>query len=62
MNVGVLLGEPSKVARGYLHAIDLDIRVDDLVDEAHDRLGQLIPGYEKLPYVVSGSGPKEDPS
>ncbi len=55
-NVGVRLGEPSQVGGGYLHAIDLDIRKDDLVDEAHARLEQLLPGYTKFPFVVSGSG------
>lgn len=56
LNVGVRLGEPSKVGGGYLLVIDLDIRIDDLVDEAHSRLEQLFPGYDKLPYVISGSG------
>lgn len=55
-NVGVRLGEWSKVGGGYLHVIDLDVRNEDLVDEAHARLGELFPGYEKLPYVISGSG------
>ena len=57
-NVGVRLGEPSRVAGGYLHAIDMDIRVADLVDEAHDALRDLFGGVdiETLPSVVSGSG------
>lgn len=55
-NVGVRLGEWSKVGGGYLHVIDLDIRDDDKVDEAHNRLGALFPNYTKLPYVISGSG------
>ena len=56
LNVGVRLGEWSKVGGGYLHVIDLDIRKDELVDEAHACLSALIPGYEKQPYVISGSG------
>ena len=55
-NVGVRLGEWSKVGGGYLHVIDLDVTKEDLVDEAHARLEQLFPGYTKLPYVISGSG------
>ena len=56
LNVGVRLGEYSKVGGGYLHVIDLDIRKDDLVDQAHAALATLIPSYEKLPHVISGSG------
>lgn len=56
LNVGVRLGEKSKVAGAYLHVIDLDIRDDDRVDEAHNRLEALIPDYTALPYVISGSG------
>ncbi|MDR7061212.1 MULTISPECIES: VapE domain-containing protein [unclassified Sphingopyxis] len=56
LNVGVRLGEYSKVGGGYLHAIDLDIRKDDLVDEAHSRLAALFPTYTTLPHVISGSG------
>ena len=57
-NVGVRLGEPSRVAGGYLHAIDMDIRVADLADEAHDALRDLFDGVDinTLPSVVSGSG------
>lgn len=56
LNVGVRLGEYSKVGGGYLHAIDLDIRKDELVDEAHARLAALFPTYTALPHVISGSG------
>ncbi|WOE76362.1 VapE domain-containing protein [Alterisphingorhabdus coralli] len=55
-NVGVRLGDPSKVAGGFLHVIDLDIRNEELADEAHEILGGLIPGYKALPVVLSGSG------
>lgn len=57
-NVGVRLGEPSRVAGGYLHALDIDIRVPELADEAWDAvrmlLGDISP--ESLPSVASGSG------
>ena len=56
LNVGVRLGEYSRVAGGYLHAIDLDIRDDEKVDEAHSRLRGLFPNYTALPHVISGSG------
>lgn len=58
-NVGVRLGEPSAlVAGGYLHAIDLDIRVADMADEAWDAFARLFPGVPAatLPCVASGSG------
>lgn len=55
-NVGVRLGKFSKVGGGYLHAIDLDVRDDDKVDEAHALLESLFPNYTSLPFVISGSG------
>lgn len=56
-NVGVRLGEPSRVDGGYLHAFDVDVRDDSLVDEAWDALAELLPiDPDTLPSVVSGSG------
>ncbi len=57
-NLGVRLGEPSLTADGYLHVLDLDIRVADIADEAWAALARLLPGVrrEDLPEVVSGSG------
>lgn len=57
-NVGVRLGEPSPVAGGYLHVLDLDIRVADMADEAWDALAALLPDVDldELPLVASGSG------
>lgn len=57
-NLGVRLGEPSCVAGYFLHVIDIDIRHDDLADEAWDALARLLPGIElsTLPCVQSGSG------
>lgn len=58
-NLGVRLGQPSKLAcGGCLHVFDLDIRVPDLADEAWDAFRKLFPGREptEFPSVISGSG------
>ena len=57
-NVGVRLGEPSKVFGGFLHAIDIDIRSEDELEEAHAALRALLgdTNPESLPSVISGSG------
>lgn len=55
-NVGVRLGKWSKVADQYLHAFDLDIRNDDVADEARGKLSELLPEWKSLPTVQSGSG------
>jgi hypothetical protein len=58
-NLGVRLGEPSKMAAGgWLHIIDLDIRVADLADEAWEAFERLFPGLNRadFPMVESGSG------
>ncbi len=58
-NVGVRLGQPSAlVGGGYLHAIDLDIRIPELADEAWAAFAALFPNVrrEDLPEVASGSG------
>lgn len=57
-NLGVRLGEPSMVADGYLHTLDLDIRIADLAGEAWARLRELLPNVDldQLPCVASGSG------
>ena len=57
MNLGLRTGEPSKVAGLYAHVFDVDIRFDDLADEAWEAFDRLLPGIRKtLPCVVSGSG------
>ena len=56
-NLGVRLGEFSRVADGYLHVVDLDIRIPELADEAwaaFDALG--LGDRETFPEVQSGSG------
>lgn len=58
-NVGLRLGEPSKLIDGtFLHAIDVDIRVPQLTQEAWARLKELLPDVDidALPTVKSGSG------
>lgn len=57
-NLGVRLGEPSIVADGYLHVIDLDIRVAEQAEEAWQAMAELFPAVElqSLPCVQSGSG------
>jgi len=55
-NVGVRLGEPSRVAEHYLHVIDLDIRGAAAADEARAALRAFVPEYAVLPFVISGSG------
>ncbi len=59
LNVGVRLGEPSRLIDGtYLHALDIDIRVPQLAAEAWSKLKELLPGVDTdaLPTVKSGSG------
>lgn len=57
-NVGVRLGEPSRVAGGFLHCLDIDVRVHGTADVAWRALRDLLPDVhvETLPSVVSGSG------
>lgn len=58
-NLGVRLGEPSRLTMGYyLYVIDLDIRVAELADEAWDRFAELFPqiSRDQMPEVQSGSG------
>lgn len=55
-NIGIRLGEPSKVSDYYLHIIDLDIRNADLAQEAWSALLERLPEAKGLPTVISGSG------
>ncbi|HYD04490.1 MAG TPA: VapE domain-containing protein, partial [Reyranella sp.] len=55
-NVGIRLGEPSKVGDYFLHVIDMDIRVADETEKALARLQQMLPDVDTLPFVISGSG------
>jgi hypothetical protein len=55
-NVGLRLGEPSRVGGYFLHVIDLDIRDPALADEARRALVKILPEFATLPTVISGSG------
>lgn len=57
-NIGVRLGEPSKVEGGYLHVLDLDIRDPEQADDAWAAVEDLLQGVniDALPCVASGSG------
>lgn len=57
-NVGVRLGEFSRVGGGYLHVIDVDIRHPKFAVAAWSALAKLLPGvdFTALPSVISGSG------
>jgi len=55
-NVGIRLGEYSKIGEYFLHVIDLDIRTAVKAEEALSHLQRMLPGFEQLPYVISGSG------
>jgi predicted P-loop ATPase len=57
-NVGVRLGEPSRVGGGYLHVLDMDLRIAELAPEAWGALRDLLPKVDLngLPCVKSGSG------
>ncbi|MFC7704845.1 VapE domain-containing protein [Plastorhodobacter daqingensis] len=55
-NIGIRLGEPSATDAGYIHLIDLDIRVPAKAAEAHAALKRLWQDYNSAPAVISGSG------
>lgn len=57
-NVGVRLGEPSRVGGGYLHVLDMDLRIAEQAPEAWAALRELLPNVDldALPCVRSGSG------
>lgn len=54
-NIGVRLGEPSKIFGFYLHIIDLDIRKAECEEEAWTELLKFFPDARKFPSVISGS-------
>ncbi|MDO5630527.1 MAG: DUF5906 domain-containing protein [Paracoccus sp. (in: a-proteobacteria)] len=55
-NVGIRLGEPSKVGTDYLHLIDLDVRDPSKAAEAWGALLAIWPQARTYPSVISGSG------
>lgn len=54
-NLGVRLGQPSKVADGYLHVLDVDVRDATAALEAFETLEEMFPDYPTFPSVISGS-------
>ncbi|MBO1909521.1 DUF3987 domain-containing protein [Microvirga sp. 3-52] len=58
LNIGVRLGEPSKIDGLFLHVIDIDIRIPRQARRALKKLKKLLPGVNiwSLPCVRSGSG------
>lgn len=55
-NLGVRLGEPSKIGDEYLHVLDMDIRDPARAAEAHEWLDSNFPAWRTFPTVASGSG------
>ena len=57
-NLGVRLGQWSKVGGYYLHIIDVDIRIAEKKDHAFRKLESLFPGvdFNTMAAVRSGSG------
>jgi predicted P-loop ATPase len=57
-NIGVRLGEPSRVAGGFLHCFDVDVRDAAAATETGEALRSLLPDVDlgTLPTVASGSG------
>lgn len=55
-NIGVRLGEPSKIGDYYLHLLDIDIRKPELESEVWQVVLTMYPDARKLPSVISGSG------
>jgi putative DNA primase/helicase len=55
-NIGVRLGEPSRVCGHYLHALDVDIRDPALTEQAMRALASFAPSHATWPTVQSGSG------
>lgn len=57
LNVGVRLGEPSKIGDNYLACIDVDIKDPAFRKTALAKLSELVGGKEKdFPTVMSGGG------
>lgn len=54
-NIGVRLGDASKIGENYLACIDVDVKDPNYKTVAHSKLLEII-GDKKLPTVESGSG------
>lgn len=60
MNLGVRLGQWSKVGGGYLHILDMDIRKPEMLPAAQAKLQEVLPELNigNAVTVISGSGGK----
>lgn len=56
LNVGIRLGEWSKVGGRFMHVIDMDVRVAAKAHEALSHLQRMLPDVDDFPFVISGSG------
>ena len=56
MNVGVRLGTPSKIGKGYLAVIDVDVKNPKFKDKAVRYAKSLLPPGVVAPVVFSGRG------
>lgn len=54
-NIGVRLGEPSKIGKRYLHALDMDISDPRSADEAWAAAKAMFAGAGRWAAVISGS-------
>ena len=52
-NVGVRLGDPSRIDGYFLHVIDMDIRVETAGDDARAALRELLPDSGYRTYIIS---------
>ena len=55
-NIGIRLGEPSKIGDLYLHCIDLDIKIPTQAEMVWAKLSAIWPAARRFPTVISGSG------
>lgn len=56
-NMGVRLGEQSRIEGLYLHVIDMDIRDPEIVDSVREQVEKLLESkISAFPTVISGSG------
>jgi predicted P-loop ATPase len=55
-NIGIRLGEPSRIDGAYLHLIDLDIRDATQAPDAWAKVLEMWPAARGYPTVISGSG------
>lgn len=55
-NIGLRPGKWSKIGKRYIHVLDVDVKRRSAEAEALGALKELLPNYEKMTCVISGSG------